>query len=259
LIAAARKAGATLIEDAAQGVGGTIVGRPLGSHGDFGVLSFGRGKGRTGGCGGALIANNSNAAARLERVAPRVAPAVTRKSGLIALTAQWAVGRPWGYAVPSSIPSLRLGETIYHPPSPIREMPEWAAAVVSALWLRSAEEAVERRAAAERWARLLTRNTRVCAFTECNDTTAGWLRFPVLVNEPLSLLGADARRLGIMPGYRRLLADLPLAPGRLASHGPWPGAAQLASRLRTLPSHSLLNSTDVAAIVKLLERREHPR
>jgi perosamine synthetase len=259
LLAATREAGATFIEDAAQGVGGMIGKRPLGSLGDFGILSFGRGKGRTGGRGGALLANSAIAATRLQRVAHRVAVGRSGKSGLAALAAQWAVGRPWAYAIPSSIPSLRLGETVYHPSTPIRGMPEWAAAVAGALWRRSALESAARRVAAARWSEVISHSTRVRAFAERSGAMSGWLRFPVVVNDSGALRGADARRLGIMPGYEGILADLPLAPGRLVNAGPWPGAAQLASRLRTLPSHSLLRSDDVAAIVQRLEREERRR
>ena len=254
LRSSARDAGASLIEDAAQGVAGTIAGRPLGSLGDFGILSFGRGKGRTGGRGGALLANNAKAAEQLSRVAPRVAPANEGKGALLALAAQWAAGRPWVYAVPSSIPALRLGETIYHPARPIRAIPPWAAAVVNALWLRSSREGTARRAASARWTELLAGDAGVRTFAESVGTVAGWLRYPLLVNDATALLDADARRLGVMPGYRGLLADLPLAPGRLANAGPWPGAAELALRLRTLPTHSLLRSSDVTAIVQLLGR-----
>jgi dTDP-4-amino-4,6-dideoxygalactose transaminase len=51
----AAEAGVPVIEDAAQGAGGTLRGSLLGSIGDVSVLSFGRGKGMTGGSGGALL------------------------------------------------------------------------------------------------------------------------------------------------------------------------------------------------------------
>lgn len=44
----AEAGGAVVIEDAAQAVCVTVEGRPAGSIGAFGVLSFGRGKGLTG-------------------------------------------------------------------------------------------------------------------------------------------------------------------------------------------------------------------
>ena len=55
--------GATIIEDAAQGAGASLDGMPLGSFGAAGVLSFGRGKGVTGGSGGALLLRADVAAA----------------------------------------------------------------------------------------------------------------------------------------------------------------------------------------------------
>ena len=256
LLASARAGGTTLVEDAAQGVGGMVGATPLGSHGDFGILSFGRGKGRTGGRGGALLANNAAAGARLRRVAQLVSPAEAGRSGLGALAGQWALGRPWAYALPSSLPRLRLGETVYRAPGPIRGMPEWAAAVVEALWQRSALESATRRATASRWSRVAEGNADLRAFSQDAGTTAGWLRFPVLVRDPAALRSEAARHLGVMPGYERTLADLPLSPGRLANAGPWPGAAALASRLRTLPTHGLLGATDVARIVQLLGQAE---
>jgi len=183
-----------------------------------------------------------------------VSAADNGRRGLVALAAQWAAGRPELYAIPSSVPSLHLGETVYHPAGPIREMPEWAAAVLEAIWMRSVQESAERRTAAGRWSRVVPGGAGASVYAEPAGTTAGWLRYPVLVRDPSALRGADARSLGIMPGYERTLAELPLAPGRLVNSGQWPGAVALASRLRTLPSHSLVSSTDVAAIVKLLGR-----
>ena len=55
--ALAAEFGAIVIEDAAQGSGCEWRGRPAGAHGALGVLSFGRGKGVTGGKGGALLVN----------------------------------------------------------------------------------------------------------------------------------------------------------------------------------------------------------
>ncbi len=238
-----------------------ITGRPLGSFGDFGILSFGRGKGRTGGRGGALLANDANAASRLQRIQSCVAPPSNSKRALVVLAAQWAVGRPWLYAIPSSIPSLKLGETIYHPPSAICGMPEWAAAVVDTLWGKSAQESETRGAAATHWSRVMADDlsSSAAAFNERANTTGGWLRFPVLVYDAAALHGGAARRLGIMRGYEQILADLPLAPGRVVNGGPWPGATELAARLRTLPTHSLLSSADIAAIVKLLKQSEPRR
>ena len=56
---AAAAHGVLVIEDAAQGHGASWQGQPLGSLGDLSVLSFSRGKGWTGGYGGALLSRGA--------------------------------------------------------------------------------------------------------------------------------------------------------------------------------------------------------
>ena len=104
-----------VIDDAAQGIGAHLAGQPLGSHGDLGVLSFGRGKGLTGGGGGALLLNRE-----LGTEAVELEPLLSLRPGnlrtLAATVAQWVFARPRVYALPRALPFLSLGETLYHPP-----------------------------------------------------------------------------------------------------------------------------------------------
>jgi len=63
----AAEAGAIVIEDAAQAAGATVNDRSAGTQGSLVVLSFGRGKGLTGGSGGALLAHDAAGEGVLER------------------------------------------------------------------------------------------------------------------------------------------------------------------------------------------------
>src|SRR5205085_6679 len=117
--------GATVIEDAAQGAGGSLRGRRLGSLGELAVVSFGRGKGLCASGGGALLTSRENDEDRLaanlgdvERSAPQ-----RGWSGLAKGAIQWALGRPSVYALPSMLPWLHLGEMVYHAASEPRPMP----------------------------------------------------------------------------------------------------------------------------------------
>jgi len=62
----AKKYNLMIIEDAAQGIGATYNGRPLGSIGDIGVLSFHETKNIISGEGGALLVNNHKLCGRAE-------------------------------------------------------------------------------------------------------------------------------------------------------------------------------------------------
>ncbi|MBM3695699.1 MAG: pyridoxal phosphate-dependent aminotransferase [Actinobacteria bacterium] len=62
--AACDRHGVTLIEDAAEALGATAYGRPAGSFGRFGILSFNGNKIITSGGGGALLSNDTDAIAR---------------------------------------------------------------------------------------------------------------------------------------------------------------------------------------------------
>ena len=147
--ALAAEFGALVIEDAAQGSGCEWKGKPAGAHGALGVLSFGRGKGVTGGKGGALLVNDDGPARGRGRAAWKAAtgPRAPRGSfrDLLLLTAQWLFGRPSLYWIPASLPFLGLGETLYKAPHPIGGISTLAAGVlVRTLSLVPAEIVIRR-------------------------------------------------------------------------------------------------------------------
>lgn len=242
---AATAAGALLIEDAAQGNGGSWMGQPLGSHGDLGILSFGRGKGETGGAGGALLVRGALECA--PELHATLGPA--RHDALSAgakLAAQWLLGRPGLYAIPAAMPMLRLGETIYKAPTKPRAMTASAARVLRRTRRASAGEARTRRANAERYlGRLGADASRVDVST--GRGSAGWLRFPVVVDASPEQEAAG-RALGVIRGYPIPLRDLePLRPF-IDAAGETPGAERMARLLHTLPTHSLLDADDLRAL-----------
>ena len=133
--------GAAVIEDAAQGFGASWLGRPLGSLGAVSVLSFGRGKGWTGGRGGALLARG--------RAPPSAAngngAGLWREVEVLALAAaQWAFARPAAYGLPAALPWLGLGETRYRDPVAPRPLPRAAAGLLLRGFPDAQREAAER-------------------------------------------------------------------------------------------------------------------
>src|SRR5439155_271560 len=119
--------GALAIEDAAQGHGALWRGAPVGSAGALSVLSFGRGKGWTGGRGGALLIRRFPLDAGVG--GSRAAGPFDELAALGTGVAQCVLGRPAVYRLPAALPLLHLGETRFHSPTELRRMTRAAAAL----------------------------------------------------------------------------------------------------------------------------------
>jgi perosamine synthetase len=245
--------GATVIEDAAQGTGATVGGRPAGSAGSLGVLSFGRGKGVTGGRGGALLANNPRAAAALHALdAVPAAPSSLREVAVAA--AQLILARPSLYALPSALPFLGLGQTVYHPARLPRAISRFALGMLRRTLALAGDEAMARRRHAIRLRSAVegAASERLRPIEVPQPAAAGFLRLPVLASPQVAAAVASdptARRLGVMPGYPRALCDLPGFGERLVNGDElFPGARRLAAELLTLPTHSRLTEADLVAL-----------
>lgn len=241
---------ACVIEDAAQGAGGTWHGARIGSLGETSVLSFGRGKGWTGGSGGAVLTRR--------RELPPEARNGRRhlRDELRVLTlasAQWAFGRPALYGIPAAMPWLALGETRYRDPSPPRPLTRTAARLLLHDVTASQREAEERRRRAERLLEDIARSPRVRPIRPLSGAMPGYLRLPLRVSGGLAGLADPdrARRLGVARGYPHGLSDLPAVRDRLVDvPASWPSADALAREVITLPTHSLLSERDIAQLAR---------
>ncbi|MFL5506042.1 MAG: DegT/DnrJ/EryC1/StrS family aminotransferase, partial [Gemmatimonadales bacterium] len=171
---------AVVIDDAAQGVGASIAGRPLGSFGSLGILSFGRGKGRTGGGGGALLANDARGADLLARVRGEVAAPERGLRAALMLKTQWLLGRPSLYWIPASLPFLGLGETPYRAPHPALSMAAASLGALAAAWDDSMREIARRREAAAAWRRANALQEWSLPESDAKGAVRGELRLPAL-------------------------------------------------------------------------------
>jgi perosamine synthetase len=246
----AEAAGAWIIEDAAQAHGGRLDGRPLGSLADLGVLSFGRGKGWTGGGGGALLLRGE-AADSAGELASRLAPPGGPASPALGLAAQWLLARPSLYALPAALPWLGLGETHYRAPSEPAGMPPRVAAVVLANAGKADAEIGIRRRNADR---LRTASGDTALRSPPDRGEPGYLRLPLrLPGRPATAVcDGRARRLGILPSYPRPLPALDAVAAAGAARDALPGAATLARELFTAPTHSFLRPGDLERVAATL-------
>ncbi len=246
--------GARVIEDAAQGAWGSLLGKRLGSFGPFSVLSFGRGKGMTGGGGGALLAIGESGADTSPRA--EIAPAASSLRTIVVSTAQWALGRPALYALPSAIPALHLGETIYHPASDPRAITAASASLVRASLARADADLAMRRRNAELLARAAEQSRSVRAIRPIGGAEPGYLRFPMRLADTRVANRAQPM-LGIVHGYPNTLADLAELRPSLVGDEPLHGARELQRSMVTLPTHALVSKKDFQRIAEWMvdERR----
>ncbi len=254
-----RSAGVALIEDAAQGLGSSWRGAAAGSFGDFVVLSFGRGKGWTGGCGGALLVRRVEAG--VESFAPVPPDLGTSVRAGCASVAQWAIGRPWVYWLPASLPFLGLGETHYRAPVAEQGIPAFAAAAVYALRDLAQRASIERATRGAAYASLWENARAPAAFEPCRPLEGGsssYLRFPLLARTPRIAedVAWAGRALGIARSYPIPLPELPqAAPWLAGAQRVPPGARELATRLLTVPTHHFVTEADVGRVADFLRSR----
>lgn len=244
-----------IIEDAAQGFGTSLHGIPAGAHGHLGILSFGRGKGLTGGAGGALITRSNRGRSLMDRIRHRDNGSRAGWSEWFRTSMQWMLARPSIYAVPASIPFLRLGETVFRAPHEPAPLAYSAAAMVRAVWNASHNAIGIRQAHAKRLVSRINAGRAWRVTPVIDDAVAGYLRLPLrhMTRSRAEILTSRARRLGIAEGYPRPLSSLSgLRELCVNSSASMPGADELARSLITLPTHGLLSASDLAGIEEWL-------
>jgi len=242
----ARARGVTLIEDAAQGAGGTLAGAPTGGLGDISVLSFGRGKGTTSGRGGAVMTSDPQWATRLSR---EIAVTEQRPNAgwgdLTRGAAQWLLGRPALYGVPAAIPGLQLGEMVYHPAHEPRSISRAAIALLHDALRVDPHEVARRRTNAAVLERAVSEQCDARAIRPVPGAEPGYLRFPIID----AARRAPAPALGISRGYPRALFEQAELRPALHADEPEPlGGRHLRESLFTLPVHGQMSARDLARV-----------
>jgi perosamine synthetase len=237
-----------VLEDAAQAMGGEVGGRKLGTLGDIGIFSFGRGKNITCGSGGAILTRSPAIAAALTALYRALPPPTARDVAidLIKLLVMAIFIRPRLYWIPALLPFLRLGETIFPADVPLRRLGAVKAVLLAGWRRRLAESNTTRSEVAadfSRRLRLQAGDRRAC------------LRIPLVAPTPrakdrVQALGR-ARGLGVSAAYPAPVSEIPQIREVFAGQR-FPAAEHVAARLVTIPTHKWVSERDRQAIVDLL-------
>lgn len=238
--------GAQIVEDAAQGAGASLHGTRAGALTEIGITSFGRGKGRNAGGGGAIIATQ---------------PLPTHAPGTIGTLAElrlWSnaaavalLGNPTAYSLISRLP-IGLGQTHFVLPSPDYRLSRVVARLLPHALAREDDDAVMRRSCADQWREILEGRIEIlCAPTDA-AIVEGALRLPFLIDPEV---GSRVSVFGVTKGYPRTLDEYPQIAMHMPSQAPQlPGARYLARKLHTLPTHGMLTKAEIETVAAHLTR-----
>ena len=243
----AKKKDIYVIEDAAQALGGTLNGIPLGTLGDFGFYSFGRGKPLPVGSGGALIGKHEDLISELELNKRKAGLTPLLKTAMVQLFS-W----PMLYWLPELLP-LGLGETVFDPRFEISAMPDVMKSVA-----KRALPALEglnrhRNKVATIYREAFDNSFLIQVSKEANPV---YTRFPVLAGP--EKVNNELKRSGVRRMYPNAIADEEiirpyLSPKQINT----PGASTIATNLITLPTHMGINvnlAKEIAQKVKAAYR-----
>jgi perosamine synthetase len=235
-----------VVEDAAQAMGVESKGRTLGTLGDAGIFSLGRGKQITCGSGGVIVTNSGRIADAVSRRCRALAGSslaeTIRDFLLIVLMAVFI--RPRLYWLPAALPFLRLGQTIFPKDVALKRLSGMKAGVLHNWQARlSASNRIRSSAAADFSRRL--------SITPANGPSHPYLRLPIFAATAAErqriYVQAQRRGLGLSVAYPTPIDEIPEIRASFDGRR-FPVARRVADLLFTIPTHGWLSEQDKQAI-----------
>ncbi len=246
----------TIVEDAAQAMGGSWKGRKLGTLGDVGFFSLGRGKALSAVEGGVIVTNRDDIAVEIRReikFLPRPGMAALLSVMLKAVTLAIFLS-PSLFWLPSSVPFLRLGKTIYDPGFRTRRLSAFQAGLFGNWQEKLMKLQNARRRNVFRLIELLGLRQFKHLDSHASDNP-DLVRLPVRAKDTMhareTLRASRRYGMGIMPGYPDSIDSIPELRKDFLNQT-FPAAKDQAERLVTVPIHSYLKEEDLHSIARTL-------
>ncbi len=246
-----------VVEDAAQVFGGKdSKGNKLGTRGDVGFFSLGRGKPLTTVEGGIVITGSDDIAREIDGQMKRMKQSPMVPLIVKALLLSLFI-HPRLYWFPKSLPFLKIGETIYDEEFELRRLSPFQAGLAKGWRGKIGQLKRARRARALKFL-VIGRSGAFHSYVSDESMLPDLLRFPLLSLK--AVLGASREgrdmmdRLGVVRYYPSSIHDIKELKGRFAGEQ-YPGADEVAEHLITLPIHPLVSETDADEIIELLAGR----
>ena len=245
-----------IIEDAAQAMGGTYNGKKLGTIGDVGFFSLGRGKNITCGSGGIIITNSSQIADAIDKHYSNL-----KEPGIIESLKEFLEVllmaifiRPSLYWFPAGLPFLKLGQTIFYKDFPIKKLSGMQAGLLHG-WQERLEKGNKiRKENAKYFSTFITPSP--LAGEGQGEGAIPYLRLPVLINnkeirdEIFSV--SNKNGFGVSAMYPSPINEIQEIRGQF-NGSVFPSAKKISETLLTIPTHHLLSEKDRKEISRLLQ------
>lgn len=250
----ARK-GILVVEDAAQAMGGQTGDRLLGTIGDVGFYSLGRGKNVTCGTGGIILTSSAPIAEAIEAEYENLSetPWLDVFRNWLELLVMRIFIHPALYWFPAGLPFLGLGETKFYTDFQMFRMDDVRAHLLNG-WQGRLARANQDRSSRARW---LIEGLDLArrGIKPIMGEGALFLRLPVLVRgreakEAVCRLSRE-QGAGLSPNYPATVQEIPELAGQLAGRR-YPGAQEVVDRLVTLPTHQFVSEQDRLKIDRIL-------
>jgi dTDP-4-amino-4,6-dideoxygalactose transaminase len=240
--------GIAVIEDAAQAMGVESGGRKLGTVGDVGVFSLGRGKNITCGSGGIVITQSDVIAQALRAQWPQLesplpAESLTDFAKLLFMT---VFIRPRLYWIPNALPFLRLGQTIFPKTVAVKRLSGMQAGLLHD-WRRRLHQSNQQRS------RMAASVNRQIPLDLPRGPAHPYLRLPMLAATPQGRARihafAQRRGLGVSLAYPAPINEIPEISHLFAGRR-FPTARRVSERIFTIPTHEWISEKDTRAIAE---------
>ena len=244
--------GIYILEDAAQAMGGVFQNRKLGTLGDAGFFSLGRGKNINTGAGGIILTSSEDISESIREIYQSLhgEPLIEYIKNIFQVFFQQLFLNPSLYWFPSQLSFLKIGETIFCKDFPIYRLSNFKIGLLYQWESRLENFNNQRSVTADYYIRNIKFPENQLIYSSKNT----YLRFPVYVNGPeeKEKFCKDNFQYGISPMYPdsiNNIKDIKEKYNGLA----YPGAEFVANHLITFPTHCFLKEKDKLHLAELLE------
>jgi dTDP-4-amino-4,6-dideoxygalactose transaminase len=247
-----RSRGAFVVEDAAQAMGGLREGKKLGTVGDVGFFSLGRGKNITCGSGGVIVTHSDRIAGAMARCyADFKKPAIWNDvKELVSLAFMVFFIRPSLFWFPSGLSFLGLGETRFPEDFPLERLSAMKGGILRN-WKERLMQSNQARADTSSYLK------RALGSKSFRENRIPYLRLPVLMKSrearDLVYRASKKQGLGVSLMYPTPVNEIDKIKAAFPGQS-FPAAKRVAETLLAIPTHQFVSERDRSKICGLFDR-----